>query len=138
MPSAARIGNARTEKLRRLREVRMRSKILLSASLALSASLFSVAASSAEGPRPCSQFSELECIQSTTCKLEQVSFHGSYVCREAKNRCEAGFRQAGEGDIQKLCESTPGCKFKYADCYCPPNLNCACGGGPPAQCVEKK
>lgn len=90
----------------------------------------------ADEPKTCAQLDQLECAGSTTCKLEQLSVHGNYRCREARGRCETGFRQAGEGDIKQLCESKPGCEFKPANCYCPPNLNCFCGGGPPAQCVE--
>jgi hypothetical protein len=67
----------------------------------------------------------------------QTGEHGKYICRAAVGRCEIGFRQAGDGDIKKDCESKAGCEFKWANCYCPPNLNCTCGGGPPAQCVER-
>ena len=86
----------------------------------------------------CGDMGELECINSTACKLEQLAPHGKYVCRESLGRCEHGFRQSGEGDIQKLCEANAGCVFQSASCYCPPNLQCACGGGPPAQCRASK
>jgi hypothetical protein len=92
----------------------------------------------ADEAKPCDQLSELDCIHSTVCKLEQTAKHGGYICRAARGRCESGFRQAGEGDIKKLCESQPGCVFKYPECFCPPGLACECGGGPPAQCVERK
>ena len=91
----------------------------------------------AEG-KACSETTELECLQSTQCTLVQTQVHGKYTCREAAGHCETGFRQSADHDIQKDCEAKPGCVFKIANCFCPPNLNCACGGGPPAQCVEKK
>jgi hypothetical protein len=112
--------------------MRMLAKTLKAATFVL----FASATSAAEIPHICSQISELECLQSTTCELEQVSVHGKYIYREAKNRCEMGFRQSGDEDIKKVCGSKPGCKFKFAECFCPPNVLCECGGGPPAQCVE--
>ena len=86
---------------------------------------------------PCSEVSELDCLESTRCTLVKAEGPGKYTCREDVGTCESGMRQRGDGDIQKKCESRPGCEFKRADCYCPPNLQCYCGGGPPAQCVER-
>ena len=91
-----------------------------------------------EESKPCSETTELECLQSTQCTLVQTQVHGKYTCRDAIGHCEIGFRQVADYDIQKDCEAKPGCEFKIANCYCPPNVNCACGGGPPAQCVEQK
>ena len=87
--------------------------------------------------RSCTEYSELECVRSAKCTLVQTAKHGGYVCRAAQGRCEIGFQQVSDGDIRKDCESKAGCEFKAASCYCPPNLNCVCGGGPPAQCVER-
>jgi hypothetical protein len=92
----------------------------------------------ADAAAVCGDMGELECINSTSCKLELIAPHGKYVCRESLGRCEHGFRQAGNGDIQKLCEANAGCVFQPGNCYCPPNLECACGGGAPAQCHEDK
>jgi len=86
--------------------------------------------------KPCSASSELECLNSDRCTLVQTREHGPYVCRDAVGHCEIGFRQARHGDIQKDCESKPGCKFVRPECFCPPDLACTCGGGPPPQCVE--
>ncbi len=91
-----------------------------------------------EQAKPCSQATELECIQSTQCTLVQTQVHGKYTCRDAVGHCETGFRQSADYDIQKDCEAKSGCMLKIANCYCPANLECACGGGPPAQCVERK
>ena len=88
--------------------------------------------------KSCSELTELDCIHSTECKLVQAQAHGGYICRAAIGHCEIGFRQVADYDIQKDCEAKPGCEFKIAKCFCPPNLECACGGGPPAQCVERK
>lgn len=36
------------------------------------------------------------------------------------------------------CESNPNCKLVYpGGCYCPPEMQCICGGGPPPICVLK-
>ena len=110
--------------------------LLTAKSLALSGLLLSACALAQEH-KACSTYSELDCIRSTECKLEQAGERGKYLCRESAGRCELGFRQAGDGDIRKDCESMPGCQFEPASCFCPPNLNCACGGGPPAQCTER-
>jgi hypothetical protein len=91
----------------------------------------------AQEHKACSAYSELDCIRSTECKLQQTGEHGKYVCRDSVGRCELGFRQAGDGDIRKDCEAMPGCHFEPGSCFCPPNVACVCGGGPPAQCVER-
>jgi len=91
-----------------------------------------------DSPKPCGESTELECRQSAECTLVQSGVHGKYTCRASVGRCETGFRQSADHDIQKDCESKPGCQFKAADCYCPPGLQCTCGGGPPAQCMERR
>jgi len=104
--------------------------------LALSGCLLSACTAAAQEHKTCGAYSELDCIHSTECKLEYAGEHGKYVCRNSIGRCELGFRQAGEGDIRKDCESMPGCQFEPGSCYCPPNVACFCGGGPPPQCTE--
>jgi hypothetical protein len=99
--------------------------------------LIPVVAAGSEG-KSCSQATELECIQSTQCTLVQTQVREKYTCRDSVGRCETGFRQSADHNIQKDCEAKPGCEFKAAKCYCPPDLLCFCGGGPPAQCVEGK
>jgi len=91
----------------------------------------------AQEHKTCSAYSELDCIHSTECKLELTGERSKYVCRESVGRCESGFRQAGDGDIREACESMPGCQFEPGSCFCPPNVACVCGGGPPAQCTER-
>ena len=91
----------------------------------------------AQEHKSCSAYSELDCIRSSECKLQQLGEHGKYVCRESVGRCEHGFRQAGDGDIRQDCEAIPGCQFEPGNCFCPPNVACVCGGGPPAQCFER-
>jgi len=103
----------------------------------VSSGCVSNAATPAQESKPCNEYSELECTRSSQCTLVQTGQHGGYACRAAQGRCETGFRQVSDGDIQKDCEAKPGCEFKPASCYCPPNLECVCGGGPPAQCRER-
>lgn len=114
----------------------MRScKQMLALSVAIS--LWSAAGVSAPpAGSQCQSLSERECLESTQCDLVQVAVHGAYECRASVNRCAIGFRQGGEGDIKQQCESQTGCKFVPASCFCPPDLTCACGGGPPPQCVD--
>ena len=111
-------------------------KLFATMTLAFSGLLLS-ACTLAQEHKVCGAYSELDCIRSTECKLEQAGERGKYVCRESVGRCESGFRQAGDGDIRKDCESMPGCQFEPGSCYCPPNVACVCGGGPPAQCTER-
>jgi hypothetical protein len=86
-------------------------------------------------PKACAASTELECIQSPKCKLEQTPPHGPYYCRDAVGRCEVGFVQSGQGR-RESCETKPGCVFQPDHCYCPPDRHCICGSGPPPQCVE--
>ena len=111
-------------------------KLFATMTLAFSGLLLS-ACPLAQGHKVCGTYSELDCIRSAECKLEQAGERGKYACRESVGRCELGFRQAGEGDIRKDCEAIPGCRFEPGSCFCPPNVNCVCGGGPPAQCIER-
>ncbi|SRR5258706_6220537 len=105
--------------------------------LLLCALLLLPLAAAGKDPRPCNEATELECLKSAECTLVQAAVHGKYTCRAAAGRCEIGFRQAGDSDIQKDCEARPGCEFRSASCYCPPGVDCRCGGGPPAQCLER-
>ena len=91
-------------------------------------------------PKTCNEATELECVKSAECTLVQAEARGKYTCRAAVGRCEIGFRQVAETDIKKECESKAGCEFIPASCFCPPipGLSCTCGGGPPAQCVERR
>ncbi len=90
-------------------------------------------AGSANGPA-CGGSSEGECIAAGECTLLLVSDRpGDYVCVATRNACEAGFVQRDASAA--ACEQKAGCRFVPAECYCPPDLTCVCGGGPPAQCV---
>jgi len=78
---------------------------------------------------------ELQCINSGESTLILVGeAPGVYVCRAAEGPCEQGFRQ--RIDTAEMCEAKEGCVFDPGFCYCPPDLVCFCGGGPPPQCVE--
>jgi hypothetical protein len=103
--------------------------------------VFGLALSFALGARaqqgdPCAALSELACARSSACKLVQAQpeRRGGYVCRSNANRCEDGFVQRGDRN-KETCEARSGCAFRFPDCYCPPDLNCRCGGGRPAMCV---
>ncbi len=83
--------------------------------------------------RECASLTESLCILSAQCTLVLASqLPGSYLCRPARNACEAGFIQ--RTGTRETCEEKPGCTFQPGFCYCPPDLTCVCGGGPPPQC----
>ncbi len=95
--------------------------------------LFSGCAGSSHGPT-CESASEADCIVSGGCTLVVASERpGDYACVAARNACEEGFLQRDASAEE--CESKAGCRFVPAECYCPPDLVCVCGGGPPAQCT---
>ncbi len=78
---------------------------------------------------------ELQCIDSGDWTLVLVGeWSGQYFCRPAEGPCEQGFLQ--RTDTEGSCEAKQGCVFDPGFCYCPPDLVCFCGGGPPPQCVE--
>lgn len=84
--------------------------------------------------RSCALLTELECIKSPDCTLTFVETN-KYICRPATGKCEVGFVQWGDTQIQS-CEAKPGCKYIPGSCYCPPDVDCRCGGGQPPKCVE--
>jgi hypothetical protein len=84
----------------------------------------------------CQQLSELQCIKSESCSLVQEGVN-RYRCQLAVGKCEIGFRQWGENQMEN-CEVKPGCQYYSGNCYCPPDVICRCGGGKPPQCIEKK
>ena len=84
-------------------------------------------------PADCGALSELPCINSSACTLVLADGGvGVYLCREAADACERGFRQ--RTDTRAACEAKPGCRFVPGVCYCPPDVTCVCGGGPPPRC----
>jgi hypothetical protein len=92
-----------------------------------------------EEPKTCATATELQCIESERCTLVQPEATQQVHLPRRRQPLRSRHRQGGGGgDIKQQCESKPGCEFHNASCYCPPNVNCVCGGGPPAQCVEKK
>ncbi len=86
-----------------------------------------------EPPGECGVLSELQCINSGVCTLEFADPDtGTYLCRDAADSCEQGFRQ--RTDTAATCTERGGCRFVPGFCYCPPDVVCVCGGGPPPTC----
>lgn len=81
----------------------------------------------------CSSLSVNSCIASKECTLEHNSGDGTYRCRTSTNPCEKDFSQ--DNDTRQICESRQGCKYQAAKCFCPPGVECVCGGGTPAMCI---
>ena len=83
----------------------------------------------------CGDLTELQCGSSELCTLILVGeMTGEYVCRPPEGPCETGFRQSS--DTAESCEAKEDCSYVPGVCYCPPDLVCFCGGGPPPQCLE--
>jgi len=38
---------------------------------------------------------------------------------------------------KELCKKNPSCEVVSFGCYCPPDVQCICGGNPPAVCKPK-
>ena len=83
----------------------------------------------------CSTLTELECITSGSCTLEQSDSSKDYFCRANIDPCEAGFKQRSSTQVE--CENTEKCQYQSGNCYCSPDLLCRCGGGIPPNCVSK-
>jgi hypothetical protein len=96
----------------------------------------------------CSSLTRLHCHASKDCFLDHAKpYH--YSCREKRGPCEVDLLQTDEAG----CRARPGCEWDPGSCYCPfagygetavpdppsrQGAACACGGGPPARCKERK
>ena len=78
------------------------------------------------GPVECVGLGEYSCIDTVGCILDLAPTRGTYVCRPAHNECEWHNRGA--------CGDADGCWWDFGECYCGPDEDCDCGGGPAAQC----
>jgi hypothetical protein len=83
----------------------------------------------------CETMLEGACLTSKSCILEQGK-DKAYFCRAANEGCEMAFVQSGEHSM-KSCKGKKVCKYEPASCYCPPKVQCVCGGGKPASCALK-
>ncbi len=83
----------------------------------------------------CSALSIGVCLSSRSCVVEPDTGSQQYLCRRAKNSCESDFSQLV--DKAEVCEAKDGCKYQPAKCFCPPGIECVCGGGPPAMCIPE-
>ncbi len=91
--------------------------------------------------KTCTKLTEVQCLASAECELalaaKEKGKNSKYICRPAQGKCEIGFIQNSETQV-KDCEAKPGCKHVQANCYCPPDMDCYCGGGEPSKCVAQK
>lgn len=83
----------------------------------------------------CVSLSETECLKSPDHTLVQPDGELHYECKAARNDCEKGFVQMEQGPAE--CNVKTSCEFVPGECYCPPDLQCFCGGGPPGSCRSK-
>lgn len=107
---------------------------MLAVLITLAVALVAGCSDSVTDPLGCLSSTELACIESRECTLFLASDSPTtYTCRPTADRCEEGFSQ--RNDTQADCEAESGCLFTPGNCYCPPDLVCVCGGGPPPQCT---
>lgn len=91
----------------------------------------------------CSKLNSLSCVGSAECMLNAQS-----RCVAPWDSCQIGFQQAILGNAGNFidseqhqstidqCQSKAGCTYvPSAQCYCPPDVNCVCGGGEPPNCL---
>lgn len=87
----------------------------------------------------CATFEIPECLSSTQCMLVSGSAGGPYLCVPPWDRCQIDYQQlrgwSWEDKPAARCELRKGCAFvQPGPCYCPPDVACFCGGGPPPDC----
>ncbi|MCK6513254.1 hypothetical protein L6R29_25265 [Myxococcota bacterium] len=79
------------------------------------------------GQIDCGRLSELDCWKARPqCILVYGGQQDRYVCRATQNECEKLDAAA--------CAEASQCFFDPGFCYCPPDVTCICGGGPPPLC----
>lgn len=96
----------------------------------------------------CEELSPLVCLSSVKCTLDcerdpksmkKCLKHGEYFCRREKGNCEMATSQ--KELTRESCEGDSRCRYEPANCFCAcsftKDCDCACGGGPPANCVER-
>lgn len=99
----------------------------------------------------CNKLDPTVCLNSPDCMYQQIEGK-QYACVAPTNRCQIGFTQqiysnmlVTEGGkvvdtstylTRETCEDRPGCSYVSAgECYCPPDVDCVCGGGTPPNCA---
>jgi len=91
-----------------------------------------MAAFMATAPTPsCESLPISDCLVSLQCTL--TTKDKGYICRKARNHCEQDFSQ--KTGTAEQCTTKPNCQFIPGKCFCPPDVICVCGGGPPRMCV---
>jgi hypothetical protein len=89
-----------------------------------------VAAPVSADERSCGAFDQGECMR------EQFCAYDGHDCVETADPCEISWDEL-EG-TRYACERMTGCIYIPAEpCYCPPDVDCDCGGGAPQRCVSE-
>jgi len=112
---------------------------------ALCGSLVIVTTTAPAADNACAKKTELLCVLSKNCILEPAGKkYADYWCRKPANHCERDFAQIRERafpshealapDPKAVCNAKTGCVYAPGRCYCPPNVDCKCGGGEPPNC----
>lgn len=80
-------------------------------------------------PTDCASLGPDACIAASSCTLDHAEGQ-PYACRAAAGPCEEGLAQSDRA----ACEARAGCEWDPGRCYCPEDVECFCGGGPPPLC----
>ena len=117
---------------------------------AAAAAITALACAGAVSATECEKLPPSICWKSVKCTLDcermssdprRCAVHANYFCRREQGSCEQSVNQS---ELTKAdCEAKGGnCLYEPPNCFCPcdfdQSCNCACGGGPPANCVDKR
>jgi hypothetical protein len=107
----------------------------------------------------CDSLPRRQCMETAGCnlELESAESNGRYRCRPARPPCETGVLQSElqgpDSGASRECAARSGCALQSGRCYCScrgmgqaavpdgpeaSRCHCRCGGGPPAQCVQRR
>ncbi len=79
----------------------------------------------------CTKLEQLECMTERQCAF--TGSFGGNACETTADPCEIAWQELR--DTQASCEAMTSCRFVPRElCYCPPNVDCKCGGGAPDRC----
>jgi hypothetical protein len=98
------------------------------AALSLTFALTSPALSTSEALQ-CEELDQLGCMQEPTCA------YAGLRCEITDDACEIAWDELAGTEAQ--CETLAGCTYEAREnCYCPPEVDCDCGGGAPQRCLS--
>lgn len=68
-----------------------------------------------------------------TCMTERQCIYTGGACEQTADPCEIAWQELAHSPAS--CAEMTSCRYTQSQqCYCPPDVDCVCGGGAPAQC----